>query len=116
MNIDQSLFDKEEFRKWLEEKPDNSTVGHAKNGCHCPLAMWVRSKGLQPNIHADAAEIGDGSVPMFPAREYLVPLPWWAQNFIYSIDTAAEERAKEGTLNYSEVSREEALNALGGKS
>ena len=112
MKIDQSLFDKEEFNQWLEGKPDHSIVGHAMNGCLCPIANWIASKGLRPDIFGLYALITDGSVPMFSSKEYEIDLPLWAVQFIDAVDTEAKSKSRRGTLNYSDVTKEEALKAL----
>ena len=114
MKIDQSLFDKEEFKQWLESKPDGSTVGTARNGCNCPIASFIRQeKKLPADIHQDKAIITDNTVAMFPSREIAIDLPRWAQDFIWKIDSEAEAKKVANMRNSHEVSKEQALEVLG---
>jgi len=114
MKIDQSLFNKEEFRQWLESKPDGSIIGTARNGCNCPIACFIRQEKKVPaDIHSDKAIITDNTIPMFRSREIAIDLPWWAQNFIYKIDSEAEDKKAANMRNAHEVSKERALEVLG---
>jgi hypothetical protein len=104
MKIDESLFDKEAFKKWLEGKPDKSIVGQSGIACMCPLAMWIREMGFRVEVGSDKrALVVDGSVPMFKPVEKIINLPTWASNFVRLIDHPTD---------VEDVSKEEALDAL----
>lgn len=105
--IDQSLFDKEAFRQWLEEQPKETVVGVAGYCWQCPLARWLNTYGLMAEINAENAIITDGGTPMFP-RKQAGDLPRWAKQFVFNVDQAARKRRSPRLL----VSKEEALEAL----
>jgi hypothetical protein len=104
MKIDEGLFNKEAFKKWLESHADKSTVGQSGIACMCPLARWLMTFGFRVSIGSDGrALITDGSVPMFEPVEKIVALPLWASQFVKLIDHPTD---------VEDVSKEQALEAL----
>jgi hypothetical protein len=104
MSIDENLFDKEEFKKWLKEKPDRSPVGWSGMERSCPLAQWMNSLGFYAEIGSETkALIKDASTPMFEPVAKLVNMPLWASRFIKSIDHWTRT---------APISKERALQAL----
>jgi hypothetical protein len=112
MKIDESLFDKAEFIKWLEAKADDGIVGQACDSQICPLANFIREeKKLYTTISIDAAMITDGTAPMLP-KTHRVWLPRWAQDFVWQIDGNSAEKKKAHYGNWASVSKREALEVL----
>lgn len=105
MNIDEGLFDREEFIKWLEAQEDESIVGKGADPCDCPLARWLRSKRLHAEIMDYRALIADESVIAIPYPRVSVKLPIWAFQFVEDIDASCGHLSvtKEDALEQLEV-------------
>jgi len=102
MAIDQSLFDKEKFKEWLEEKPNESIVGVARSCEFCPLSAWLSDQGFIAEVTSDTAVIRRRGLMNIGVHDYGrgVELPLWAQWFVHDIDISDQRQVlKEAALN-----------------
>ena len=81
------------FREWLEGKPGKEWTGWSNNPNHCPIATYLRYMGMD-NPDVGARRFGPSSKQT----------PWWARQFIFTID-------KRG----GEITARQALAVLDGK-
>ena len=96
------LAEVEAFRAWLDSHGERRIVGQTCHSGACPLARYL-------SRHGEAIEVyGEPSIAVWGAQlrpnDRTVPLPAWATAFVSSLDKTFPDR---------EVSREEALRALG---
>jgi hypothetical protein len=102
MAIDQSVFDKEKFRQWLEDKPSQSIVGVARSCDFCPLAAWLNDQGFISEVISDAAWIRNrwmSNIDKYHCGN-AVELPLWAQRFVHDIDVSELRQVmKEAALD-----------------
>jgi hypothetical protein len=92
----QGEISKRAFERWLERQPEESIVGERGSLRTCPLACFLRERGM--NVHVGP----DWVVDLEAGEEH--PLPPWARSFVRALD---DPRA-----DGEDVSREEALEAL----
>lgn len=80
------LFDRAEFRAWLEEQDPDVTVGQACWPFHCPLASYGRVQ-LEHRRFESGLCVLEEEYRLIDG-EY--PLPNWARSFVSGVDRSVK--------------------------
>lgn len=85
------MLDLRNFRRWLDEQPDNATVGYVRRADECPLARHILEWHDLHTVSVGDERILADDRDETNTFEYEQQLQPWARRFVRAVDANQRE-------------------------